>query len=559
MGTDPSGASPGARDKRWIGALALLMVGSTILLVAVRANIGFFLDDWMLVMFRDEPTDWLLPHHEHTILIPAAIFDLSLTTFGMKPMPLHLVAATLFLTSVFLLFRWLRTLVGDAAAVLGCAVVLFLGSSAEDLIWTFQIGFCGSMATGLGALLLLRHRSFPRDLASCFLLVASILLSTLAVPFIAAALIQIAFGEENRPGVRRLLRSSWILLFPLVLYGIWWFGWNQSGEHAATVSNAIESPIYALSAFGYAAATLTGTFPIRRINESYLWSLVGLMLAAGFAWLLHSRRRVPPQFLVGLAAGLTFWILCGLNLTPGREFFTGRYLYPGVVFLLMMIGGACHGLRPNRVQLRWIGTVAAVSIAVNVIALFYSVEHTIRPFEEKGMVTVAAFELSGDRVSPDFAAQVGTGDDALLDAENYLNAVARYGPPGFSDAELRKASAGERARLDQLQVSSLPVSLFAGRAIEPRRTSCVTAMADSLASDSVRVPADTLHIRARNQAIVRLGRFGPGTPAVAWAVPAGVSVGYRIPPDGSGRAWRIAFQGSGPVRVCPAQARRPSS
>jgi hypothetical protein len=544
-----------APDRRWIWLFALLALASTTLLLIIRAHVGFFIDDWMLIFFRDGASDWLLPHHDHPIVIPAALYELSLSTFGMKPMPLHLVAQAVFLTSVVLLFQWIRPLVGVPAAVLGCAVVLFLGSSTEDLVWTFQIGFCGSVATGLGALLLLRRQTRNGDVMACLLLVASFMLSTVAMPFLFAAAVQLCF-RGGRPGFRRLLEGCWILLVPTLLYIIWLLGWNQTGGHAATVENALKTPLYVLSAFGYGAAALTGIFPLRLINDSYLWSIAGLVAAGGFGWILLRRRRVPPEFLIGLAAGLTFWALCGLNAVPGRDFFTDRYQYPSVIFVLMMLAGACKGLRPNRTQLRWLAAAATVSVAVNLVALFYTLDHAIRPFEQVGTATLATFKFSGDAIRPDFSTAIGTGDDAPLTVSIYRDAVARYGPPDFSEKDIDESSGGDRTRADLLLVAALRIGPVPASTVVPNRAGCASLVADATASHTKQVEGTRLYIRSARNVLVRMTRFSPPPAAPAWPVVGGEPTGFRIPADRSSRPWRIGFQGEGKVVLCPA---RPAS
>ncbi|HNA44408.1 MAG TPA: hypothetical protein PLO12_07315, partial [Solirubrobacterales bacterium] len=66
------------------------------------------------------------------------------------------------------------------------------------------------------------------------------------------------------------------------------------------------------------------------------------------------------------------------------------------------------------------------------------------------------------------------------------------------------------------------------------------------------VGSSLMLIRSRRQVTIKLGRFGPGTGALAWFAPGGRAVGYRIPRDHSERPWRIGFKGRGPVTVCPA-------
>lgn len=552
MGIDPTGAFEAARRHPWRSLLILLLVVAAALQLYFRARIGFFLDDWYLVLLRDGPADWLLPHNEHIIILPAAIYEFSLSLFGMNALPLHLVALGLFLISVALLFSWMRPLVGEAAAVLGSAIVLFLGAAAGDLLFAFQIGFFGSAVGGLGALILLRHQEARSDLLACLLFVFATLCSTLVAPFMAAAAVELLYRRSNGPNFRQLLRSAWILAVPVAIYLAWMIGFNDEGSQAASLENALRLPLYVLSAFGFAAASLTGAFPLRDVVDNYLWAIPGALLALAFAWFLRRRGKVPPAFLVGLAAGLGFWALCALNYTPARDFFTSRYQYPSVIFLLMMVAGACQGLRPDRRQLKWLGGLAVVSVILNVAVLFYAYSNVYKPHAEENLTNLAAIDLAWETVDPDFRVGIGTDGAGQISARSYKDAVGRYGRPDIGDETLTGASAEHRSELDQLLVMALPVRPLPVAGLTPRRDRCRTLTADQSASDTMPVDSTLLYIEAEQQVVIQLGRYGPGATATAWVAPAGRPIGYEIPADRSGEPWRIGFKGSGKVRVCPA-------
>jgi hypothetical protein len=523
------------------------------MLMSLRAGFGFFLDDWDLVILRHGPADWMLPHNENIIVLPAAVYQVSLSLFGMTALPLHLISLPLFLVSVVLLFFWMRPLVGDASSVLGCAVVLFLGAAIGDVISAFQMGYFGSAVGGLGALLLLRRGSTSDDLWACLLLVFSTLCSTLMAPFLAGAAVELLFRDRSRPDFRRLLRDSWVVLVPLGVYLAWWIGWNLDGSQHASLSNLLGLPLYVLSAFGFAGASLTGVFPLRELSGSYVWALPGLAMAIGFGWILWKRQRVPAAFLVGLACGLGFWALCGLNHTAAREFFTSRYQYPGVVFLLMMLAGACQGLRPSHRQLRWMGSLAAVAIAINVIALFYAFNHTYEPYEERNLTSLAAIDLGWDTVNPEFRVGIGTdGGGAQISARDYKAAVTRYGSPPITEHLLENATAENRAKLDQLLSLALPARPLPASKVRPDRHRCRVLVADQAARQTVTVSSPLLWIRPADDVVIQLGRFGTGASAIAWQAGAGRPTGYEIPPDRSDQPWRIGFKGRGKVVVCAA-------
>lgn len=553
MESEPTGAFAAIRKRPWGSLLLTLFVLSAALLFYLRANISFFLDDWDLVLIRDGASDWFLPHNQHIIILPAAIYELSLTLFGMDALPLHLVALALFLVSVVLLFLWLRPLIGEPVSVLACAVVLFLGAATGDLVFAFQIGFFGSVVGGLGALVLLRRETRRGDIGACLLLVFSVLCSTVMAPFVLAVVVQLLYRGDERPDLSRLLRSAWIVLIPLAVYLIWWFGWNQNGSQEASLENALKTPAYVLAALGFAGASLTGAFPLRDIVTNYLWVIPGVAIAVGFAWILRRRGKVPPEFLIGLAAGLGFWVLCGLNYTEARDFYTSRYQYPSVIFLLMMLAGACRDLRPDAQQLKWLAGLTAVAVAINVAGLFYAFHNVYKEYEEKNLVSLATVDIAWDTVDPEFRVGLGTdGGGAQLSAEAYKAAVGRYGRPDLTEGDLTGFSADNRARLDQLLVLALPVRVLSASKVAPIRSGCQTLAANPGATDRIELPSSLTYISARQDAVIRLERYGDSAGAAGW-LKGGRPIGYLVPRDRSDVPWRIGFQGEGEVTVCPAR------
>lgn len=553
MGSDPTGAFGAIRKRPWVSLLVLLILLSTALLLVLRARIGFFLDDWALIISREGPTDWLLPYNEHIIVIPSALYDLSLSLFGITAMPIHLLGVLLFELSVFLLFLWLRPLTGEPASLLGCAVVLFLGASAADLIWAFQIGYFGSVAAGLGALLLLRRNRGRDDLLACLLLVVSLLFSSMAVPFAIAAAVQLLYRDPGRPEIATLIRRAWVFVIPALCFIIWWLGWGQHADSSISLGNLLRVPVYMLSALGYATASLTGLFPAREVTTSYLWALPGLAVAAGLVTVLNRRRRIPPEFLIAAAAGLSFWFLCALNYIPGRDFDSSRYQYPGVVFLLMMLAGAFTGFRPNRRQWRYLKAVAAFSVAVNIAALFFAFNNTYKVSEERNLASLTALDISGPGTIPTYSVNIGSDNVFAMKAADYFRIVDRYGSPAWSEQEIDDQPEAARERIDKTLNGALPILLLPANRVTPDRQRCHKVTADPEGSVMTEVDTEYLLIRSRQLVLTRLERFGPGM--TSWAVPAGRAVGFRIPEDNSERPWQIGFEGEGEVTLCPATRR----
>jgi hypothetical protein len=431
--------------------------------------------------------------------------------------------------------------------------VLFLGAATGDLVFAFQIGFFGSVVGGLGALLLLRRNTARDDLLACLLLVFSTLCSTLMAPFLAAAAVELLYRGRSRPSFAQLLRASWIVLVPFAIYLIWWAGWNQDGSQEASLDNLLRMPAYILAALGFAGASLTGAFPLRGVVDNYLWVLPGLAIAIGFVWILRRRRAVPPEFLVGLAGALAFWALCGLNYTEARDFFTSRYQYPSVIFLLMMLAGAFKGLRPDRRQLQWLAGLTVIAVAINIAGLFYAFHNTYKVDEEENLVNLAALDISWDTLDPGFRVGIGTdGGGGQITAADYKAAVGRYGHPAISRDFLLDASEENRELLDERLIHALPVRPLPAGRIVADRSSCRKMAAEPGGGEDETVGSDLLYLRSENPVLIRMSRYGPA-PGPAASATGRVPIGLRIPVDHSDLPWRISFQGSGEVTVCDAR------
>lgn len=512
MGTDPTGALAAIRRRPWVYLLGLLIILSTALLLVLRSKMGFFLDDWDLVSGREgSPTDWLLPHNEHIVVLPAAIYKLSLAVFGMTPMPLHVIAVLLFETSVVLLFLWMRPLVGEPSSVIGCAVILFLGAAAEDLLWAFQMGFFGSVAAGLGALLLLRHDEQRKDRWACLLLVVSILFSSMSIPFLAGAATQLLFRDGLRPDWRKFVRSSWIFLVPALLYAIWWLGWGHLAPNSISAHNLRQDPIYALSGLGYSGLVLSGAFRYLGPESTHdFWALTGLLFAGAIGLVAYIRRRVPIELVIALAAALSFWILSGLNYIPGREFFNSRYQYPGAVFLLMTLAGAFADIRPGRNLLVVMSALAVVAVTLNIAALLDGFNNTYRPYAERNAIALSALDISSRTVKPDFYIGVSDDGNAIITAESYLAASDKYGSAGLSDEGIDQAPAEQRVRLDQTLVGALPIRPLPAGNDGPVPGSWARPLPQTLMRPSrskSRLPSFTSRLRGRTRS--GWGALGP--------------------------------------------------
>src|SRR3954467_2716410 len=136
--------SGGARDPVVLLPGAMLVAAA--LLLYWGSRLTFLLDDWEFLLYRPGFTadSILTPHNEHISVAPILIYKALLATVGMgSGLPVRVASTIVFLIGAVLLFAYLRRRVGDWLALLGAAVILFLGAAWEDLLWSFQIGFMG--------------------------------------------------------------------------------------------------------------------------------------------------------------------------------------------------------------------------------------------------------------------------------------------------------------------------------------------------------------------------------------------------------------------------------
>src|SRR5260370_2087515 len=276
-------------------------------------------------------------------------------------------------TTVVLLFELARRRAGDLVGLGAAVLLLVMGAAWENLLWAFQIGFVGSVACGLGALLLLDQSGPPlpraardasqagpphvvgRRWAAMLLLFASLVFSGIGLFFWIAAAGWLALTPERR--------SDLVWLAPVALaLGAWYLAYGRSGAPPAPTSlagNLAALPLYAVWGLGASVAGLIGEGG---------WVGPVLLLLALVALGLSSRPRRPERFTIGIpAALLAFYVVLGLNRAQigYQQSGSGRYVYEGGVFWLLLLAGAAR-------DLPWRGTWRPALVACVVLACFNS-------------------------------------------------------------------------------------------------------------------------------------------------------------------------------------------
>jgi hypothetical protein len=557
-----AGAARGAGPSTPVLLLLTWLFGaSACLLLYLGSKLTFLLDDWEFLLYRHgvNADSVLDPHGEHIVALPVLVYKALQATVGMgSALPYRVVSVALFLLSAALLFVYLRRRVGDWPALAATAVVLFLGAAWEDLLWSFQMTYFGSVAAGLAALLALEREDRRREAIACALLVVSILFSSLGLSF--------AIGAAVHVLLKKRWRSLYVFLVPLAVYALWWLGWGHTAESSLSLHNLVRTPLYVLDGLANSVGSATGLVNDSvTVHDRLFWSRpLALVLVFLAAWRLYRLPRVPHWFWVVLAASGSFWILAGFNQMPGREADASRYQYLGVVFLFMLAAEVLRpelerGLRIGRAALAAIAVVTVFSVASNLDQLRDAYRGTYHPISQLEKAGLGSLDIAEATVEPGFVLSEDVVETGFVnvDAGSYFAARDDYGSPAYSEAEIAAAPQFVRYAADKVLFGALRVELETFPGSEVEAAGCETVPSDGTASSLLRLPAGGIAIRAGKAPIERfeVSRFSTGSaPILISGIGAGEAARLAIPPDKAEEPWKLRLITPAPALACPVNA-----
>jgi len=544
-GEEPATARPNLATRIPLILLAVAVVGSAAFILGLTSKITFVTDEWNLLLLRP---GWgagqlLDPFHEHTVIAPAFIYKTFQTVFGMdSARPYQLAATGTFLLSAALFFIYVRRRVGDWTALIMCCLILFLGAAFEDLLWAFQVGYFGSLAAGLGALIALDRDDRRGDAGASILLIVSICFSSLGLPFIAGAVVEWLLNPRERR------RRFFVPGAAIVFFAVWWLGWGHQAESEFSLSNIPDLPSYLFTSIsaGFTAiaglATGDGSEPDQpHLIWGKLFLVAALLLAA---WRLRRRGSVPRGLLVVTAVGLSFYLLAGLNQSDLRPPTSSRYQLPSAIFILLVAAWILEGVRIRTAALIVAGVISAFAIGNGLQLMKDQAEDRWQPSSQSLLTSLGAIDLAGDSVRPGYTLLVGLQDPVPI--EDYRRATNDFGSPGKSEIELAAGDPPERATADSTLVNALGIELI-GRA-PLRHITCGRLRAGE--SHPIRGRNVDIFNRGDTDLAIGLSRFSDPPGVEIGSILPMVSAGLRLPRDESVRPWRIAITSGGPAEVC---------
>ena len=179
------------------------------------------------------------------------------------------------------------------------------------------------MAAGLAAFLLLDRRDRVGDVGAAVALGVAVACSGVGLPFVGAITVELLVR-------RRTWRRLWVPLVPLALWGVWYLQYGQSQVKASNIDLV---PDNAARMGAAAIGALAGT---ALDNGRYLLGA----LAAVVIVVLAVERRISPRFAAVLVLPLGYWLLTALSRAQYNEPDASRYLYPGAIFVVLVLVGA---------------------------------------------------------------------------------------------------------------------------------------------------------------------------------------------------------------------------
>ena len=516
-----------------IALLGAVFVVAAIVVMHAGRDTTFYYDDWNFVTMRFgwNAHDLLYPHNEHLSLLPVLVYKTLFETVGLDNYGVFRAVSLGFnLTCGALLFIYVRRRLGDWIALGLATALVVMGAGAWDIVWPFQIGFLGSLAATLGALLMLDRQTRRGDIAACLLIVVALSSSSLGVMLVGGVLLEVLLREGR-------WRRIWIPLIPALLYGTWYLKYGVGHldldkglpKVPAHVSDGMRAGIHGATGIPHGtwliAIVLTGCF---------LWSF----------WQVKDRR---PRLLLVAALPLAFWVLEALART-GLSAAEPRYMYPNGLYVDLLAAEAMLIFRP-RVA---IGVGAAVLLVIGAFANASDLANLGNGLRSQALASrssLTAGDLLRDKLDPK---TLPDPSQPQLFLGLYEDAVAKYDSTiAWSPAEIPERSPSERLALDFALIRLIQPAVQDTAAPAPKR--CGQFPGDGQDRGGS-LTHGRLYIKAGDAPVeLRLRRFGDGFLAQPQAVVPPQTQGVlTMPADRAKRPWIVAVRSASTFAACQA-------
>jgi hypothetical protein len=550
----------------WI-AMAALMIGTAGLLYHETRGTTLWFDEWTWLLHRRTGSlaSFLDTHNGHLSLIPVAIYKLLFATAGARDwVPYRILVIAAHLGCCLLVFVYAARRVGGVLGLVAATLLLLFGPGWENLMWPFQITWLLSLGGGLGALLALDRHDRTGDVVACLLLAVSLASSGIGIPIVIGVALELAL-------VRRRPREMWVVAVPVLIYGVWWIGYQHTAvpRHDFVVAPSFVAD--AAAATLSALAGLAGETGLDGPGTLMTWGpalLVAALIAAG--WRLTRLRRLAPRTAALTATVLLFWLLTALSRAFLTSPFSSRYLYVGAFFVILIAVELARGAAVPRAALAIVGLLAAAAIVSN----FGELRDAGRLYRQDAVTTkadLAALDIGRPVMPRGYVAKGIPGYPfVLVDASDYFAATRAVGSPAATPAQLaadpetaRVTADTELIHIHRMALVPAPLRLPLGPSprLDAAQGGAVSRSGACLAltptgvtasgqpSLAVALPPGGAVVQSSATATVAVRRFGDQFQSLG-TLAAGARGLLLIAGDNSSRPWRLQVTGAGRTVVC---------
>lgn len=529
----------------FVGAVAV----SAIFLFAWLSKETFWRDEWGFILDRRGSSldTYFTPFVEQLLALAVALYKLLIELFGIdSPVPFQIVHVIVLLATVTVVFVYVRRRVGEWLALAAALPLLFFGPSWDDVLFPFQVSLIGSVGCGVGALLALDSETRRGDIAAMALLIVGLFSQDAAIPFVAAATVDIALTPAR-------WRRAYVVVIPTLLWFAWYVGWGRDAQNFISFHNFSTLLGYVADGLASSLSSLIGlAAPRNSLTPTPLdWGrpLLAIVLALGI-WRVArvGIRAMPRRFWAVLVAQVGFWSLTGLNAAFFGQATSGRYQLVGGILWVMIAAELFRGVRIKQ-------PVVLATVAIGVLAALANFSqlrdsaHGLALIAEQEKGGLGALELTRGVVNPDFVlTEKNSGVDYLgiVDAGSYFSAIDEWGSPAYSADALSSAPDGARVAADRVFAAALRIRT------EPVRAPAASGCREVNLPSMVELDGGAATVQAgTGPAELQLRRYATASfPVSLGTVRPGRFVSVSIPMDQSTQPWVLQVSGTSTARVC---------
>lgn len=471
------------------------------------------------------------PYVGHLIAIPRLIYWAALEINGTGD---YWIFRALTLLSVFLmvglLFAWLRRRVPDFVALPFCLVLLIFPVDHLHYLTGNGIVIALALAFGVAALLSWERGDTKGDVGAFVFLLLGMMTYTVSIPFA----IGLALAALIDPGARRRV---WVGAVPLVLFGIWRMleGSNELEGKTGEIEwgNLLLLPAWAFQATGSTLAGMTGLgFDFAKVAGGpadtqgfVLGPILTTLALAGLVW-RFTKGMLPAGFWIASAILMALYAsqIIVWGTLDARDPGAPRYLMPGALMLILIIGEALRRIELSRVAFGTLWVIALTGVIMSVGMLARNTEWLITA-DDSAKAEVTAIEILESARKPPLAPI--DQPRSSIRYEYDAGKAGEYDYLGLNSADIDSRPGWVGKKIDSFLVDSLGIML---RPMKPGTalTGCRPAAPSGLPGDTrIEIPSPGATFRSKATVSLALGRYG------AWpSVPLG-----SVEPESPKRLW----------------------